>query len=153
PSVDSRLPFDIRGGSHMAQATPGHFIWYDLLTKDPKAAIDFYASVVGWTTQPIEHGYTMFLGSQGPVGGTVELTEAMRKMGAPPHWTSNVCVADVDATVAEVRKLGGRVLMEPSEFPKVGRLAGIADPQGAAIHLFKPNDPMTLHDTTQPGEF
>jgi predicted enzyme related to lactoylglutathione lyase len=137
----------------MALATPGRFVWYDHMTLDTKAAIAFYTHVLGWTSQPFEHGYTMFAGSQGPMAGAVELPEQARKMGAPPHWTSNVCVADVDATVAEARKLGGKVFVEPSDFGKVGRLAVIADPHGATINLFKPFDPMTLHDTTTPGEF
>jgi predicted enzyme related to lactoylglutathione lyase len=137
----------------MAHSAPGHFIWYDHLTRDVKAAIAFYTHVVGWNTQPIEQGYTMFVGSQGPLGGTIELPEAASKTGAPPHWTGNVHVADIDATVAEVRKLGGKVFKEPSDYPKVGKIAVIGDPQGAAIHLFQPANPMTLHDSTRPGEF
>ena len=30
----------------------GNFVWYELLTSDPAAAIVFYRDVVGWTTQP-----------------------------------------------------------------------------------------------------
>jgi predicted enzyme related to lactoylglutathione lyase len=93
------------------------------------------------------------VGSQGPLGGTTRLPEQARKMGAPPHWTANVQVADVNATVALARKLDGRVYVEPSEFPKVGRLAVIADPQGAPINVFQPNSPMQAHDTTKPGEY
>jgi predicted enzyme related to lactoylglutathione lyase len=137
----------------MAIATPGSFLWYDLLTTDPKAATAFYAHVIGWTSQPFEQGYTLFVGSQGGVGGTADLPEQARNMGAMPHWTSNVCVADVDATVDEARKLGGSVLVQPNDFPKVGRLAVIADPQGATINVFKPANRMTLHDSTKPGEF
>jgi predicted enzyme related to lactoylglutathione lyase len=95
----------------------------------------------------------MFVGSQGPLGGTAKLPEEARKTGASPHWTSNVQVADVDATVAQVKKLGGRVQVEPCEFPKVGRLAVVTDPQGASINVFKPNDPVKLHDRSKPGEF
>jgi predicted enzyme related to lactoylglutathione lyase len=139
----------------MAHATPGCFLWYDLLSKDTKEASVFYTQVIGWTAQPFEQGYTLFSGSQGGVGGTIDMPEHARNTGTPPHWTANVCVADVDATVADVRKLGGRVLVEPNDFPKVGRLAVIADPQGASINLFKPQDPqgMTLHDSKRPGEF
>jgi predicted enzyme related to lactoylglutathione lyase len=137
----------------MAQATPGRFVWYDHLALDAKVAIDFYSHVFGWATQPIQQGYTIFAGGQGPMAGTVDMPEPMRKQGVPPHWTSNVFVADVDASVAAAREHGGRVLFEPDDFPDVGRLAGIADPQGAAIHLFKPSHPMMMHDTTRPGEF
>jgi predicted enzyme related to lactoylglutathione lyase len=139
----------------MADTNIGRFVWYDLLTSDTSAAASFYEHVVGWKSQPWKQGYTMFTGGQGggPKAGTAQMPEEAQKMGAPPHWTSNVFVADVDATIAQVRKLGGKVLMEPSDFPEVGRLAGIADPHGAAVHLFKPKQAMTLPDSTKPGEF
>jgi predicted enzyme related to lactoylglutathione lyase len=138
----------------MTDATQGSFVWYDLLTRDPKEAVAFYSHVIGWTSQPFEGSpYTMFVGSQGPLSGTTELPEQARKMGAPPHWTSNVFVSDVDATVAEAGKLGGRVLVAPSDYPKIGRLAVLADPQGAVINVYKPLNPMQLHDATKPGEF
>jgi predicted enzyme related to lactoylglutathione lyase len=137
----------------MTDTKVGHFVWYDLLTESPDAAVAFYTHVVGWTSQPFERGYTMFQGSQGPLAGTVQLPEALKKMGAPPHWTSNVEVADVDATVAKVRELGGRVYAEPQDYPTVGRLAVIADPQGATINVLKPNDPLKPHDSSKPGEF
>jgi predicted enzyme related to lactoylglutathione lyase len=137
----------------MAHATPGRFIWYDHLAHDAKAAMAFYSHVFGWTTQAIQMGYTTFAGSQGPMAGTIDMPEAARKTGAPPHWTSNVFVADIGASVALVRELGGKVLDGPNEFPNVGSIAPITDPQGASIHLFQPSHPMTLHDLTKPGEF
>src|SRR5262249_38504263 len=97
----------------MTDLKNGDFTWYDLLTSNPKEAVEFYTHVVEWTSQPFDKGpYTLFLGSQGPLGGASDLPEPARKMGAPPHWTSNVQVADVDATCAEVKKLGGKVHVE-----------------------------------------
>jgi predicted enzyme related to lactoylglutathione lyase len=136
----------------MTQATRGSFVWYELLTSDPSKALDFYTEVVGWTTQPFAPEYTMFLGSQGPIGGATKLPEQAAKMGSPPHWMANVQVDDVDATVALVGKLGGQVLVPPNDIPDVGRFAVIADPQGASISVFRPSSSMTLHDTSRPGE-
>ncbi len=138
----------------MSDAILSRFVWHELLTTDPKAAVAFYGEVVGWKTQAWENGqYTMWVGSQGPLGGTMDLPEPARKMGAPPHWTSNVAVKDVDATVAQARERGGRVYVEPNDIPNVGRFAVIADPQGASISVFKPAQAMDLHDATKPGEF
>jgi predicted enzyme related to lactoylglutathione lyase len=137
----------------MADATLGSFVWYDLLTTDPAAAISFYSHVIGWESRALGPEYTMFAAKQGPVGGATTLPERARKAGAPPYWMSNVRVADVDATVSEVKKLGGRVLNGPSDYPDVGRLAVIADPQGAPLHVFKPAGPMSAHDASEPGEF
>jgi predicted enzyme related to lactoylglutathione lyase len=139
----------------MAQAAPGRFVWYDHLSRDAKAAIAFYEHLFGWTSQPMgQTGYTLFAGAQGPMAGTFPLG-AMQgpKSDAPPHWTSNVYVADVDATAAEAQKRGGRIIDGPNDFPGVGRLAVIADPQGVSINLFTPTNPMNLHDASKPGEF
>jgi len=131
----------------MANASNGHFVWYENLTTDPKAAIAFYTEVVGWKTQPFEGSdYMMWVGSQGPLGGVFKLPEEAAKMGAPPHWTGNVQVGDVDATAALAKKLGGKVYKEPSDIPTVGRFAVIADPQGASISVFKPASAMALHE-------
>jgi predicted enzyme related to lactoylglutathione lyase len=138
----------------MADAINGQFVWHELMTKDPKAAIAFYGEVVGWKTQPFGDGdYVMWVGSEGPLGGVMELPEQAAKMGAPPHWMGNVQVADVDAAVALVNKLGGKVYKEPADIPTVGRFAVIADPQGAPIAIFKPARAMQQHDAGKPGEF
>lgn len=137
----------------MTDSNIGHFGWYDLLTSDPDAAASYYAHVIGWNVQPWENGYTMFASEQGPLSGTTRLTDEARKRGAPPHWTSNVGVADVDATVAQAEKLGGRILAAATDYPKVGRLAVIADPQGVAINVFNAHQPTPARDPSRAGEF
>jgi predicted enzyme related to lactoylglutathione lyase len=132
----------------MAGTNAGRFAWYELMTADARPAIAFYTEVVGWKAQPFENrGYTMFVGSQGPLGGT------MGGHKGPPHWRSNVIVDDVDAAVALVKKRGGRVLEEPVDMPPIGRFAQIADPQGATIRIFEQQEPMQLHDEGKTGEF
>jgi predicted enzyme related to lactoylglutathione lyase len=140
----------------MIDTNTGRFVWYELMTPDPQAAILFYTDVIGWTTQPFGEGgnYTMWVGSQGPLGGTMKLDEQAAKMGAPPHWMAHVQVPNVDATVAQARKLDAKVFVEPTDIPTVGRFAVIADPQGASISVFAPAPgSMTPHDTSKPGEF
>jgi hypothetical protein len=137
----------------MANAIKGNFVWHENLTKDKKAAVAFYSEVVGWKTQEFgDQGYTMWVGSQGPLGGLMTLPEEAAKMGAPPHWLGSVQVDDVDATTAQVKKLGGKVHKEPFDVPTVGRVAVIADPQGATLSVFKPAQPMPLHAEGE-GEF
>jgi predicted enzyme related to lactoylglutathione lyase len=140
----------------MTDTTTGRFVWYELMTTDPQAAIPFYSDVVGWTTQAFGAGsdYTMWAGSQGPLGGVMKLPEEAAKMGAPPHWMAHVQVPGVDATVAHARRLDAQVLVPPTEIPTVGRFAVIADPQGATISVFTPGEnSMAQHDTAKPGEF
>jgi hypothetical protein len=134
----------------------GRFVWYEDLTKDPKAAIDFYTDVVGWKTQRFtegEHDYTMWVGSQGPLGGVMKLPDEAVKAGAGPHWMAHVQVENVDATAALAKQLGGTIHKEPTDIPTVGRFAVIGDPQGAHLSIFTPSSPMTLHDPSKAGEF
>jgi len=131
---------------------PGRFAWYELLTTNPKAAIGFYTDVVGWKTQTWDQGdYTMWVTDQGPVGGVSVIPEAAKAMGAPPYWQANIEVADLDATLATVEQLGGKVYVT-EEVATIGRFAVIADPQGAVISVFMPAAEMPSHDITKPGE-
>jgi predicted enzyme related to lactoylglutathione lyase len=130
----------------------GRFVWYELLTSDPKAAIAFYTEVVGWKTQPFGNDYTSFIGPQGGIGGVTVLPEQAKKMGAMPYWQANVEVANVDETVEQVKKLGGQVYVVET-VPGIGRFAVIADPQGAVIAVFTPSRDMPSHDITKDGEF
>jgi predicted enzyme related to lactoylglutathione lyase len=131
----------------------GRFVWYELLTTDPKQAIAFYSDVAGWKTQPFGTGdYTMWVGSQGPLGGVTALPDEAKQMGAGPYWQANVEVANVDETVAKVKQLGGKVFVT-EDIPDVGRFAVIADPQGAVISVFTPKGDMQSHDIAKSGEF
>jgi len=141
----------------MANTNAGKFVWYEDLAKDPKGAIDFYSDVIGWKTQPFTEGgdgdYVMWVGSQGPLGGVMKLPDEAARMGIPPHWMAHVLVSNVDETVALAKRLGGKIHKEATDIPKVGRFAVIGDPQGAFISIFVPTEPMTLHDSSKPGEF
>jgi predicted enzyme related to lactoylglutathione lyase len=133
--------------------TNGALVWYELLTSDPKAASAFYTEVVNWKTQPWESGdYTMWVGSQGPLGGVAQLPEKAKSMGAPPYWQANVQVASIDDTVAKAKQLGGQIY-HTETVPKVGKIAVIADPQGGVIAAFQPDTPMPAHDVAKAGEF
>ena len=138
----------------MASVKKGQFVWYEDMTKDPQGAIAFYSDVVGWSTEPFEGtDYMMWVSKQGPLGGVMKQTGEEAKHGARASWLAHVQVDDVDAAAARAKQLGGRIYKEPTDIPTVGRFAVIADPQGAAIAIFKPTDEMPLHDVTGEGEF
>ena len=117
-------------------------IWYELLCKDPLAARRFYSAVMGWTVDeaPMPGAATDYriihtAGSQ--VGGVFALTDAMCQQGARPCWMLYFGVDDVDACVGAVAAAGGTVQLPAFDIPGVGRLAMLADPQGAAFYVMK----------------
>jgi len=111
----------------MAHAN-GHFVWHDLLTKDPKAAIAFYSEVVGWKTQPFTEGgksdYAMWVGSQGPLGGVMKLQDQAAKMGATPNWMGHESVDATAALAKKLRALGGAPGLGRSPLGAEGRGRG-----------------------------
>jgi hypothetical protein len=114
----------------------GRFVWYDLMTPDPKKAEPFYTKVIGWGTQEMEGmPYTMWVANGTPIGGVTQLNAAS---GAPPHWLAYVEVPDVDATIKQIESLGGTAIVKPTDIPTVGRFAVFADPAGAVLALFAP---------------
>ena len=52
-------------------------------------------------------------------------------------WLPYVAVADCDATANRAKALGGKVLMDPSDIPDIGRFAIAEDTLGAPIAFIK----------------
>ncbi|HTM03696.1 MAG TPA: VOC family protein [Vicinamibacterales bacterium] len=121
------------------------FVWYELLTPDANASERFYGDVVGWTVKPsttpgMDYRHLTAPDGEG-VGGILQLTDDMKKGGARPVWLGYISVSDVDAEIAAIEKDGGRTQMKPTDVPGAGRMAMVADPQGAAIYVMKPTPP------------
>ena len=122
----------------------GDFIWYELMTGDVETAKAFYGPLLGWTFEPHEGSgmdYWTFKASDTNVGGFMSLSEEMISGGARPMWVSYLLVDDVDRMAAAVTDHGGQVFMPPTDVPTVGRIAMVADPQGAALYVMKPQPP------------
>jgi hypothetical protein len=117
---------------------PGAASWIELYTKDTKKAGSFYSQLFGWKLKE-SPGYTEFhLGNEG-VGGMMAIEASMGDV--PPHWIVYFQVADIDASAAKARSLGGKLRMEPTDIPEVGRFAIPLDPQGAEFAIIRLNRP------------
>ena len=115
----------------------GHFAWYELLTTDVAAAGAFYGKVIGWggkDTSTPELAYTLLTAGDVPVGGLMEIPEEGRRLGATPRWVGYVAVDDIGATATKIRRLGGAVLLPPTD-SNIGRVSVVADPQKATFAL------------------
>jgi predicted enzyme related to lactoylglutathione lyase len=118
---------------------PGVPCWVDAQHPDPDAVLPFYAGLFGWefeNAMPAEAGGVYHMGRiRGLDAGAV----AGLPPGAPPRatWNTYVAVADVDASTATVREAGGAVFMEPFDVMDAGRMAVVADPEGAVFCLWQ----------------
>ncbi len=114
----------------------GAFVWHELMTTDPVAATAFYSNVIGWTPQDSGMpGCTLMLADGTHAAGL--MAQPPQAAGSPPGWVGYVEVADVDASAAQAKTLGGTIHMPGQDIPNVGRFAVIADPQGAVLCLFR----------------
>jgi hypothetical protein len=117
--------------------------WFELHTRDHATAVAFYRSVFRWDTDNVgdsdEFRYTTMRdpGGEGELAGIMDAS-AFLADGVAAHWSVYWEVDDADATIANVKALGGSVVMDSEDSP-YGRLATVADPAGAQFKLRTPN--------------
>jgi predicted enzyme related to lactoylglutathione lyase len=119
--------------------TEGGFVWYELITRDPDAAARFYAEVVGWSIEVVpmpEFDYCLAKVGDRRIAGIMP-PPVDRPADVPDAWYGYVSVADVDASADALVAKGGTLHKGPFDIPEVGRMAVVADPQGAMFMLFK----------------
>jgi len=116
---------------------PGAFGWVDMATRDVPTALKFYKDTLGWEVTPSDE-YPMVGLSGSMFGGVMDMGELFPPE-VPAHWNPYFVVADVDATAAKARELGGEVLHGPEDVPMENgpRIAVLRDPQGGVFGVFK----------------
>jgi predicted enzyme related to lactoylglutathione lyase len=117
---------------------PGGWLWNELHTTDPDAALRFYEKVIGFSHRSMDMGSAgvYHIVSRGGVdrGGVTKHLPGE----APPHWLPYVMVGDVDGTIATARTSGASIPVAPMDIPGVGRFSVLEDPTGAVLAVMKP---------------
>jgi len=117
--------------------TVGKFVWHEQVSSDPKQGQEFYTQLFGWGTEvykPGEVDYAMISSGGRTHGGFGKAMEG----APPPHWLSHIHVNDLDKTIEKAKGAGGKVAAGPFEMGEIGRMAIIADPQGAYVSAYQP---------------
>ena len=124
-----------------AKKRHGVFSFNELITTDLDSAKKFYNELLGWTYRETKsiHGqiYVTALKDGAVVAGMM-LKEGNVDDEAMPCWDPYVTVDDVLKSVQIVEKMGGRILVPPTEIPGIGRFATIMDPQGIVFNVISP---------------
>ena len=110
---------------------PNPIVHAEIRSTDPDATRSFLGELFGWTfPEGAVPGYTYVdcgIPDTLPAGiGPVQ--------GGDPLVTFYVGVESIDATVAEVERLGGRLVQEKVQVPGVA-FALVADPAGQVVGL------------------
>ncbi|MET7741903.1 VOC family protein [Streptomyces sp. NPDC005385] len=110
--------------------------WNELVTRDSESVVKFYQGVFGYELEPTvsaDFDYVTLHLDGAPVAGIHGVGNALpRDRG--PHWLTYFEAADVDDTVRRVGELGGHLLQTAHDSP-YGRVATVADPEGAMFSL------------------
>jgi predicted enzyme related to lactoylglutathione lyase len=121
---------------------PGVPCWVDTNQTDPAKAAEFYSGLFGWQLED-----SMPEGADGSYligrirGGDVAAISSPPE-GAPPVavWNTYIWVDDADATAKQVVQAGGSVLAEPFDIGDAGRMAVLADTEGAVFSVWQPRE-------------
>ncbi|HWW89243.1 MAG TPA: VOC family protein [Solirubrobacteraceae bacterium] len=113
--------------------------WVDTSQPDPEAAVAFYSGLFGWDFED-----AMPPGSPGKyfiarLRGRDVAAVGSQPEGGPPTatWNTYVWVDSADESAAKVLDAGGRVLMDPFNVMNAGRMAVVADREGAAFCVWQ----------------
>lgn len=127
------------GAAHLGTSVggvPGTPAWNELLTFETTAVAKFYETVFGYEEEPevsAESDHVTLRAGGQPVAGLTGLGHALPgDRGA--HWLTYFQVADTEETLLQVTELGGRVL-DPAHDGPHGRVATVADPEGAVFSV------------------
>jgi uncharacterized protein len=114
--------------------------WVDTLQPNPDAAAAFYRDLFGWELEPQpwiagEPG-RYFIGK---LWGRDVAGIGPRREDAPgpPTWNTYVWVESADDATAKVRGAGGSVVMDSFDVLDSGRMAVVADPEGAVFCVWQ----------------
>lgn len=137
------------------QHAPGTFSWVDVTTTDQDAAKAFYGALFGWEAEDMPAGegvvYSMMRLNGRDVAAISPQPQQQREAGVPPAWNSYVTVASADEAAARAAELGGTVHAPPFDVFDAGRMAVIADPQGAVFMVWEPRRSIGAQLVNAPG--
>ena len=118
---------------------PGVPCWVDTNQPEPEVAAAFYRGLFDWAVED-----SMPPGSEGRyfmcrIDGRDAAAISSIPPGSPARavWNTYIWVDDADSTVTKVREAGGTVVSEPFDVIDAGRMAVVADPEGAPFCLWQ----------------
>ncbi|MGD0879331.1 MAG: VOC family protein [Anaerolineales bacterium] len=110
-----------------------NIVHIEIPAADSVKAGKFYHELFGWTIETdAVMNYTMWSPAEGPGGGFAPITENTKPGNVLIHVDSD----DIEADLVRIKKLGGTVVKEKTEIPKIGWFALFKDPTGNTLALY-----------------
>ena len=126
----------------MTTPTPGRLFSVEIHSGSPEATVSFYEAVAGWAFEQTE-GFpiqTILARAGGPhIGHLVPRGDEGPVVGAPINGAVlRIVVADVDAAMQVGRQHGGMVALPATDYPGIGRVGHMIDPDANVVALISP---------------
>lgn len=128
----------------------GKIIWHDLITDKPAQTKKFYQELFGWQFEELtlagglfgKINYTLIRHNDKLIGGMIDQTKLQVKKDIS-QWVVLMSVKDINKAVDEVKDSGGTVFAPATDLGDRGKIAIVADPQGALLGFLqtKQGDP------------
>ena len=103
--------------------------------RDPKMLAEWYEKNLGVDRVPADYGQKAWSQEAGPTAFAPFPMDSEHFGNAEKHWMINFRVRNLDAMVAQLRKAGIEVAVDPETYPN-GRFARLNDPEGNPIELW-----------------
>ena len=125
----------------------GRFVWHDLMTTNVATALEFYSKLFPeWKFKEIElgGGFTYNLITVEAEGKAYEVGGIASDpgIGFPSCWVGYISTPSCDEAIERVEAKGGSCVVPPFDMPDVGRIALVADAQGAVVKPYEPETPI-----------
>lgn len=122
--------------------SPGAPCWVESFQPNPRAAIEFYGPLFGWT---FDEPASMPTGLEGEyftarLGGNRVAGIGQAPPSTPAGWLTQVRVDDVAQTLVRAEQAGGKPLIDPLAAGSDGQFALLADATGVPFCLWQPGD-------------
>jgi uncharacterized protein len=112
----------------------GALCWNELATTGVERAKTFFGELLGWEYQTSDRGSAMIT-NVGRRNGSIRAQTAQER-GTPPVWLTFFTAENADNAARHAEQAGGR-RFGPATGTRTGRVAVIADPQGATFAVFE----------------
>ena len=109
-------------------------------SRDPKTLAEWYQSHLGIDPVPTDYKQSAWQQAAGPTAFSPFPMDANYFGSREQAWMVNFRVRNLDAMVAQLRKSGIEVKVDPEKYPN-GRFARLHDPEANPIELWEPASP------------
>lgn len=133
--INSRVGYPEDGIAPVA----GEIHWRELLAADDLAASDFYGGLAGYETSTLDRNGGRYLLLR---AGGLDRAGVMRRPDerVEPLWLTHFRVDDPVRAADRADRLGGKVILAPSDDVRGGNLALVTDPAGALLAMSRGED-------------